>query len=77
MSFMPHVFNQNKHPFDQCEYFSQVEPFEKPWFVVMSKMLYVSVKPSRLMISTSFVSPFALIVFLNTLMWIVKLVSLT
>jgi hypothetical protein len=40
-------------------------------------MLYVSVKPSRLMISTSFVSPFALIVFLNTLMWIVKLVSLT
>jgi hypothetical protein len=30
MSFMPHVFNQNGHPFGQCEHFIQVEPFEKP-----------------------------------------------
>ncbi len=27
---MPHAFNQNKHPFDQCGHFNQVEPFEKP-----------------------------------------------
>jgi len=27
--FMPHAFSQND-PFDQCEHFSQVEPFEKP-----------------------------------------------
>jgi hypothetical protein len=33
--FMPHAFNQNKHPFGQCGHFSQVEPFEKPWFVVV------------------------------------------
>jgi hypothetical protein len=35
VSFMPHAFNQNKHPFGQCGHLSQVEPFEKPWFVVM------------------------------------------
>jgi hypothetical protein len=29
VSFMPHVFSQSKHPFGQCEHFSQVEPFEK------------------------------------------------
>jgi hypothetical protein len=28
--FMPHAFNQNEHPFSQCEDFNQVEPFEKP-----------------------------------------------
>ncbi len=28
--FMPHAFNQNGHPFDQCKHFSQIEPFEKP-----------------------------------------------
>ncbi len=27
--------NQNKHPFGQCGYLNQVEPFEKPWFVVV------------------------------------------
>jgi hypothetical protein len=27
--FMPHVFNQSGHPFDQCAHFNQVEPFEK------------------------------------------------
>jgi hypothetical protein len=30
VSFMPHVFSQNEHPFGQCEHFNQVEPFEKP-----------------------------------------------
>jgi len=30
VSFMLHAFSQNKHPFDQCEHFNQVEPFEKP-----------------------------------------------
>ncbi len=32
---MPHAFNQNELPFGQCEHFNQVEPFEKPWFLVM------------------------------------------
>jgi len=27
--FMFHAFSQNEHPFNQCEHFSQVEPFEK------------------------------------------------
>ncbi len=35
VSFMPHAFNKNEHPFGQCEHFNQVEPFEKPWFLVM------------------------------------------
>jgi hypothetical protein len=30
VSFMPHVFSQNEHHFDQCGHFSQVEPFEEP-----------------------------------------------
>jgi hypothetical protein len=30
VSFMAHAFNQNGHPFVQCEHFNQVEPFEKP-----------------------------------------------
>jgi hypothetical protein len=29
MSFMPHAFNQSKHPFNQGGHFNQVEPFEK------------------------------------------------
>jgi len=37
---MFHVFNQSEHPFGQCEHFNQVEPFKKPWFVVVSKMLF-------------------------------------
>jgi hypothetical protein len=32
---MHHAFNQNKHIFGQCGYLNQVEPFEKPWFVIM------------------------------------------
>jgi hypothetical protein len=28
--FMPYVFSQIEHPFDQREHFSQVKPFEKP-----------------------------------------------
>jgi hypothetical protein len=32
VSFMPHVFNQSEHPLNQCEHFTQVEPFEKQWF---------------------------------------------
>ncbi len=34
--FHAHAFSQNEHCFCQCEHFSQVEPFEKPWFLVMS-----------------------------------------
>jgi len=30
VSFMPHDFNQSKHPFGQCSHSNQVEPFEKP-----------------------------------------------
>jgi hypothetical protein len=39
VSFMSHVFSQNEHPFGQCGHFNQVEPFEKPWFVVMMSLL--------------------------------------
>jgi len=35
VSFMPHVFNQSECPFGQCEHFSQVEHFEKPWFLIV------------------------------------------
>jgi hypothetical protein len=28
VSFMPHAFNQNEHPFGQCKHFNQVKPFE-------------------------------------------------
>jgi hypothetical protein len=28
VSFMPYVFNQNKHHFGQCEHFNHIEPFE-------------------------------------------------
>jgi hypothetical protein len=35
VSFMPHAFSQSEHPFGQCGHFSQVESFEKPWFLVM------------------------------------------
>ncbi len=38
--FMTHVFSQSEHPFGQCGHFSQVEPFEKPWFLVMKKMCW-------------------------------------
>jgi hypothetical protein len=34
--FVTHAFNQSEHPFGQCGYFSQVEPFEKPWFLVVT-----------------------------------------
>jgi hypothetical protein len=30
VSFMPHVFSQDGHPFGQCGHFNQVKPFEKP-----------------------------------------------
>jgi hypothetical protein len=33
VSFIIHVFSQNKHPFGQCEQFSQVEPFENRDFL--------------------------------------------
>jgi hypothetical protein len=33
---MPHVFYQSEHPFGQCAHISQVEPFEKPWYLVMN-----------------------------------------
>jgi hypothetical protein len=39
VSFMSHVFSQCEHPFGQCGHFNQVEPFEKPWFVVMMPLL--------------------------------------
>jgi len=36
VSFMPHAFSHNEHSFDQCGHFSQVEPFEKPRFFIMT-----------------------------------------
>ncbi len=36
MSFMPYAYNQSGHPFGQCKHFSQVEPFEKLWYIVMT-----------------------------------------
>jgi hypothetical protein len=33
---MSHAFNQSGHPFEQRGHFNQVEPFEKPWFVVVN-----------------------------------------
>jgi hypothetical protein len=44
VSFMPHVFSQNEHPFGQCEHFNQVQPFEEPWFLVV----LIDVAPSRI-----------------------------
>jgi hypothetical protein len=35
---MPHAFSQSEPPFDQCEHFNQIEPFEKPWFLVVWKI---------------------------------------
>jgi hypothetical protein len=35
VSFMPHAFSQSEYPFGQCEYFNQVDLFEKPWFLVV------------------------------------------
>jgi hypothetical protein len=35
VSFMPHAFSQSEYPFGQCEHFNQVDPFEKPWFLVV------------------------------------------
>jgi hypothetical protein len=32
---MPCAFSQNEHPFGQCGHFILVEPFEKPWFLVV------------------------------------------
>lgn len=32
MSFMPHVFSQNEHPYSQYGHVTQVEPFEKLLF---------------------------------------------
>jgi hypothetical protein len=32
---MSHAFSQSEHPFSQCGHFNQVEPFEKPWFLVV------------------------------------------
>jgi hypothetical protein len=43
---MPHAFNQGEHPFGQCRHLTQVEPFEKPWFVIVvmvkKNLIYVS-----------------------------------
>jgi hypothetical protein len=39
---MPYAFPQSEHPFGQCEHFSQVEPFEKPWFLVVKHAIVAS-----------------------------------
>jgi hypothetical protein len=36
MSFIPHAFKKNKNSFGQCGHHNQIEPFEKPRFVVMN-----------------------------------------
>ncbi len=57
MSFMLHVSNQNRHPFSQCECFSQVEHFEKPWFIAfkflklkknLMSFLHFEIKPGNI-----------------------------
>jgi hypothetical protein len=35
VSFMPHGFNQSKHPFGQCGHFNPIEHFENPWFIAV------------------------------------------
>jgi hypothetical protein len=35
---MLYAFNQKKHPFSQWKCFTQVEPFEKLWFLIMFVM---------------------------------------
>jgi hypothetical protein len=39
---MPHGFSQNEHPFGQCGHLSQIEPFEKPWFLVVISGLLIN-----------------------------------
>jgi hypothetical protein len=34
--FMLYAYNQIGHPFGQCKHFSQVEPFEKLCYIVMT-----------------------------------------
>ncbi len=34
--FMFHAFNQNEHPFGQCEHFNQVEPLKNFWKAMIS-----------------------------------------
>jgi hypothetical protein len=41
---MPYAFSQNEHPFGQCGHLRQVEPFEKPWFVIVVWSLFGNVK---------------------------------
>jgi hypothetical protein len=50
---MPHAFSQNEHPFGQCEHFTQVEPFEKPWFLIV--LLEVSIWSWSHLISIFFI----------------------
>jgi hypothetical protein len=38
VSFIFHVFSQSKHSFSQCEHFNQVEPFEKPLFLIVNAL---------------------------------------
>jgi len=41
---MSYVFNQSKHPFGQCQHFSQVKHFEEMWFLVVdisSNIIYM------------------------------------
>ncbi len=41
--FVLHAFSQNEHPFDQFGHFNEVEPFEKPWFLVMLIILCIMI----------------------------------
>jgi hypothetical protein len=62
VSFLPHAFNQNEHPFGQCGHFSQVEHFEKPlFFVVIEKVE----NPLYLKIDGKFLSFNPLVIHLN------------
>ncbi len=36
VSFKLYACNQNGHPFGQCKHFSQVEPFQMLWYLVMT-----------------------------------------
>ncbi len=39
---MAHAFSQNEHPFGQCGHFSQIEPFKKPWFLIVMSGLFIN-----------------------------------
>jgi hypothetical protein len=42
VSFMPYAFTQSEHRSGQCGHFSQVEHFEKSWFLIVKCAIVAS-----------------------------------